>query len=497
MNSRLSPTGSLPAELEVPVGSASKDGSAVALVANTGFDHVRSLSNNAQIGSSVFTGPSFLTSVFSAAQTAANTFSNLTTGVSNSISRGSDSPGPSVEGSPMLTPNLSNPTSKGRLRADTEPAPRKSGEFDDALQHASVAHTIATLGTGQLTLDSIVEDNDSNDSQLLPPTAMQSEANLPTFDSHDLTTTPPNFATASDSAANLLLTERPGSKRNSINRRRGSTASAVGLPSIQQSLPTQSSVPRVTGFAVASKKRNRDFHQLFRSVPEDDYLIEDYGCALSREILLQGRLYISEQHICFNSNIFGWVTNLVISFDEVMAIEKKTTAGLFPNAIVVQTLHARNVFASFISRDSTYELMCSIWHNDELSNGTPSGSSDESSESEREEAESEDAAEASIDEEGDESAKGSPNHSGDAIPSGELDEKTLGLTGPLKHPPTTCGCAPNEHYEKILCDEKFNVPLGRFCTLMWGDDTKWMMNYTTNTLKNFGRMLSAQLCFES
>lgn len=36
----------------------------------------------------------------------------------------------------------------------------------------------------------------------------------------------------------------------------------------------------------------------------------DYGCALQKEILLQGRLYVSEQHICFNSNIFGWVTNV-------------------------------------------------------------------------------------------------------------------------------------------------------------------------------------------
>lgn len=119
--------------------------------------------------------------------------------------------------------------------------------------------------------------------------------------------------------------------------------------------------PKITGFAVASKKRNRDFHALFRSVPEDDYLIEDYGCALQKDILLHGRLYVSEGHICFNSNILGWVNTLVISFDEVMAIEKKSTVLLFPNAIVIQTLHARNVFASFISRDTTYDLLVNIW----------------------------------------------------------------------------------------------------------------------------------------
>src|ERR1700694_377468 len=36
----------------------------------------------------------------------------------------------------------------------------------------------------------------------------------------------------------------------------------------------------------------------------------DYSCALSKEILVQGRMYVSEHYICFNSNIFGWVTNV-------------------------------------------------------------------------------------------------------------------------------------------------------------------------------------------
>jgi hypothetical protein len=30
----------------------------------------------------------------------------------------------------------------------------------------------------------------------------------------------------------------------------------------------------VTGFAVASNKRNADFHDLFKTIPEGDYLIE-------------------------------------------------------------------------------------------------------------------------------------------------------------------------------------------------------------------------------
>ncbi|KAJ5145824.1 uncharacterized protein N7515_000388 [Penicillium bovifimosum] len=162
---------------------------------------------------------------------------------------------------------------------------------------------------------------------------------------------------------------RTGSVRSRLARRHrgssGATAStigAIGANAIGIAAPgVNSSVPRLTGFAVASKKRNRDFHQLFRSVPEDDYLIEDYSCALQREIILAGRIYISEGHICFSSNILGWVTTLVISFDEIVAIEKESTAMVFPNAIAIQTLHARHTFRSLLSRESTYDLMVNIW----------------------------------------------------------------------------------------------------------------------------------------
>ncbi|SPO26854.1 related to YSP2 - protein involved in programmed cell death [Ustilago trichophora] len=119
--------------------------------------------------------------------------------------------------------------------------------------------------------------------------------------------------------------------------------------------------PQITGFAVASSKRNHEFHQLFPQVPEDDYLIEDYGCALVREILIQGRLYISENHLCFKANIFGWVTNVVLPFSEIISIEKRMTAFVIPNAIQISTLQSKHNFTSFLSRDATYDLTVNIW----------------------------------------------------------------------------------------------------------------------------------------
>lgn len=116
-----------------------------------------------------------------------------------------------------------------------------------------------------------------------------------------------------------------------------------------------------TNYRYAIMKRNTDFHQLFRNLDLTDRLLDDFACALSREILLQGRIYISEHNICFNSNLLGWVTNLAIPMDDIIRFEKKTTAGLFPNGIMIQTKTEKHSFASFLSRDMTFDFMVSVW----------------------------------------------------------------------------------------------------------------------------------------
>ncbi|KAL9548640.1 hypothetical protein MBANPS3_005595 [Mucor bainieri] len=107
-------------------------------------------------------------------------------------------------------------------------------------------------------------------------------------------------------------------------------------------------LPNTTRFA--NDKRNNDFHTLFRSVPDQERLIDDYGCALQKEILLQGRVYISEHHLCFNANIFGWITNLVIAFVDIEDIEKRSTAIFIPNAILISTCSSK-----------AYDQMVEIW----------------------------------------------------------------------------------------------------------------------------------------
>ncbi|CEI98853.1 hypothetical protein RMCBS344292_12951 [Rhizopus microsporus] len=117
----------------------------------------------------------------------------------------------------------------------------------------------------------------------------------------------------------------------------------------------------VCEFQLATEKKNEAFHALFKSVPQTDKLIEVYKCALQKEILLQGHMYVSEHHVCFKSNIFGFVTNLIINFHEITDVQKKMTAKIIPNGILIKTNTIRHTFASFISRDQAYDQIVKIW----------------------------------------------------------------------------------------------------------------------------------------
>lgn len=111
------------------------------------------------------------------------------------------------------------------------------------------------------------------------------------------------------------------------------------------------------------KQRNEDFRKLFKQLPDTERLIVDYSCALQRDILLQGRLYLSENWICFYSNIFRWETLLTVRLKDVCAMTKEKTARLIPNAIQLCTDNEKHFFTSFGARDRTYMMMFRLWQN--------------------------------------------------------------------------------------------------------------------------------------
>ncbi|XP_013075665.2 protein Aster-B-like isoform X1 [Biomphalaria glabrata] len=111
------------------------------------------------------------------------------------------------------------------------------------------------------------------------------------------------------------------------------------------------------------KSRSEDYKRMFKDVPKDERLIVDYSCALQKDILVQGRMYISQKWICFYAKIFNWETMLMIPCKEITAITKEKTARVIPNAIQITTEKERFFFTSFGTRDKTYMMLFRIWQN--------------------------------------------------------------------------------------------------------------------------------------
>eukprot|EP00050_Salpingoeca_kvevrii_P006880 m.292342 g.292342 ORF g.292342 m.292342 type:complete len:600 (-) comp12614_c0_seq1:205-2004(-) len=105
------------------------------------------------------------------------------------------------------------------------------------------------------------------------------------------------------------------------------------------------------------------FHNLFKQLPDSEKLIDDFSCALQRDILVQGRLYVSQNFFCFHANILGWETMLILKCKDISAIKKEKTALVIPNAISVATHDMRYTFSSFVTRDEAYRCLFRVWQN--------------------------------------------------------------------------------------------------------------------------------------
>ncbi|XP_050824364.1 GRAM domain-containing protein 2A isoform X3 [Gopherus flavomarginatus] len=105
-------------------------------------------------------------------------------------------------------------------------------------------------------------------------------------------------------------------------------------------------------------KYNSQYHKLFKDIPTEESVLKVCSCALQRDILIQGRLYISPNWLCFYANLFGKDIKVVIPVVSVQLIKKHKTARLLPNGLAITTNASRKyIFVSLISRDSVYDVL--------------------------------------------------------------------------------------------------------------------------------------------
>jgi len=105
-------------------------------------------------------------------------------------------------------------------------------------------------------------------------------------------------------------------------------------------------------------ERLREYFKL----PPDEELLDEFLCALHKKILLQGRMYVFNNYVCFYSSVFGYQKRKRIPFKDVTLMEKAKTAGIFNNALyIVHQGGKREFFTSFIFPDKVFKFLEQQW----------------------------------------------------------------------------------------------------------------------------------------
>ncbi|KAB1280701.1 GRAM domain-containing protein 2B [Camelus dromedarius] len=147
-----------------------------------------------------------------------------------------------------------------------------------------------------------------------------------------------------------------------ISLRSKSSFDGVSLVSEKNDCKTESKndskIERKKSSSSSQDKANMHFHKLFLDVPTEEPLRQSFTCALQKEILYQGKLFVSENWICFHSKVFGKDTKISIPAFSVTLIKKTKTALLVPNALIIATVTDRVALTTLRYSNSRVVVDC-------------------------------------------------------------------------------------------------------------------------------------------
>lgn len=113
----------------------------------------------------------------------------------------------------------------------------------------------------------------------------------------------------------------------------------------------------------AKEKLNQlKFQERFGLGPQAT-LITQMSCAFYRIVYHVGQLYLSKGHVCFRAKAASLAGEIkeVIPMTEIVAVERRNSAVVIPNAIEIITRHTSYFFSSFLKRDQTADLLTNLW----------------------------------------------------------------------------------------------------------------------------------------
>ncbi|KAJ3153693.1 hypothetical protein HDU86_005192 [Geranomyces michiganensis] len=121
--------------------------------------------------------------------------------------------------------------------------------------------------------------------------------------------------------------------------------------------------------AAGGSVSTRDIKKFIKAFPEvsahdEEHLEAIYSCALDREGLWHGKMFLTSQHLCFSGTHFTKSAKIILSYPEITGVQKKNSGGMFPNALRMTVDPDRKyVFTAFLKRDSAYADIMNLWRN--------------------------------------------------------------------------------------------------------------------------------------
>ena len=113
----------------------------------------------------------------------------------------------------------------------------------------------------------------------------------------------------------------------------------------------------------ATTPRSRFITRKFKTFDDDEVVLDNYACAASFTLLLQGMIYVTNKHVYFYSpfnkkTMLGRGTKIKMSYDAISHIKKESAILVFPNSIRFVLKSSEEIcFTSFVSRDTCFSLI--------------------------------------------------------------------------------------------------------------------------------------------
>lgn len=113
----------------------------------------------------------------------------------------------------------------------------------------------------------------------------------------------------------------------------------------------------------SSTPRSKFIAKKFKTFDEEETVLENFACAASFTLLLQGMMYVTNKNVYFYSpfnkkTMIGRGTKIKMSYEAISLIKKESAILVFPNSIrFILKSTEELVFTSFVSRDTCYNLI--------------------------------------------------------------------------------------------------------------------------------------------